>query len=211
MACNPATPEPITTTLAGRTVPAEVVIIGIPLGTWAAPNSTALYPARLSWLELTSMDWARDKRRGIMSIEMSVSPALMHADTRSGWRKGSATHTIVVPSVSPSTSGKPTASTNGHALTSSAEPMVAPASMYSASSWLEARPAPDSTTTSKPAFESLRRLLGTMATRVSPFDSLGTPIRIGPPPPMTDGPTNRGGFFNTAEGPCPRKGTGLSP
>ena len=42
IACNPATPEPIITTLAGLTVPAEVVIIGIPLGTCDAPRRTAL-------------------------------------------------------------------------------------------------------------------------------------------------------------------------
>ena len=33
IACRPATPLPIMTTFAGRTVPADVVIIGIPFGT----------------------------------------------------------------------------------------------------------------------------------------------------------------------------------
>ena len=51
---------------------ADVVIMGIPLGTCAAPNRTALYPARLSWLELTSIDCARLSRRGIMSIDIRV-------------------------------------------------------------------------------------------------------------------------------------------
>ena len=56
MAWRPATPDPIITTLDGLTVPAEVVIIGIAFGTIEAPKITDLYPARLSWLELTSMD-----------------------------------------------------------------------------------------------------------------------------------------------------------
>ena len=41
IACRPATPLPMTTTRPGRTVPAEVVIIGIARLEWAMPISAA--------------------------------------------------------------------------------------------------------------------------------------------------------------------------
>ncbi len=41
MACNPATPAPITNTLAGVIVPAAVVIIGNIFGSAVAANKTA--------------------------------------------------------------------------------------------------------------------------------------------------------------------------
>ena len=45
MACNPATPAPMTSTLAGKMVPAAVIIKGKILFNLLAANNTALYPA----------------------------------------------------------------------------------------------------------------------------------------------------------------------
>ena len=121
------------TTFAGRTVPADVVIIGIPLGTWAAPSRTALYPARLSWLELTSIDCARLNLRGIISIESSVMFDERQSLTNCGLRKGSETHARLVPSFIPSTPGNRIVMMVPHESASSLVPMVAPASSYAES------------------------------------------------------------------------------
>ena len=97
IAWSPATPDPMITNFEGRTVPALVVIIGMPLGTWAAPSNTALYPDRLSWLEFTSMACARERRLGIISILIRVIPASTHSFTEEGFLNGSATQAIIWP------------------------------------------------------------------------------------------------------------------
>ena len=74
MACRPATPAPMTSTRAGGTVPAAVIIIGMALPKVSAPTSTALYPDRLAWLDRMSMDCAR-VIRGISSSENASTPA----------------------------------------------------------------------------------------------------------------------------------------
>ena len=48
MACKPAAPAPMTSTLAARSVPAAVMSIGKILGDCSAARMTALYPARLA-------------------------------------------------------------------------------------------------------------------------------------------------------------------
>ena len=83
------------TNFEGRTVPALVVIIGIPLGTCAAPSNTALYPARLSWLEFTSIACARERRLGIISKLIKVIPASAHFFTFIGFLNGSDTQAII--------------------------------------------------------------------------------------------------------------------
>ena len=45
-ACKPATPAPMTKTLAAGTVPAAVIIIGTAFSNSATQSTTALYPAK---------------------------------------------------------------------------------------------------------------------------------------------------------------------
>ena len=56
MAARPATPAPITKTLAAGTVPAAVIIIGTAFSNSATQSTTALYPAKLDWEDKTSID-----------------------------------------------------------------------------------------------------------------------------------------------------------
>ena len=74
MAWSPATPAPITSTRAGGTVPAAVIMSGMARSNSAAASMTALYPARFDCEESTSIAWAR-VTRGSSSREKVVSPA----------------------------------------------------------------------------------------------------------------------------------------
>ena len=74
IACNPATPQPITNTRAGVMVPAAVVSMGKMRGWQSAAISTALYPQAVPIEESASMLWARVVR-GINSTENAVTPA----------------------------------------------------------------------------------------------------------------------------------------
>ena len=58
---------------AAGTVPAAVIIIGMAWPNIAAASITALYPAKLAWLDSTSIDWAREMR-GMNSIAISDMP-----------------------------------------------------------------------------------------------------------------------------------------
>ena len=73
IACSPATPTPITKTRAAVIVPAAVIIIGKARPKVSAAAITALYPARLDWLESTSMLCAR-VMRGMNSIASASIP-----------------------------------------------------------------------------------------------------------------------------------------
>ena len=55
IACKPATPTPITKTFAGFNVPAAVIIIGKATFSNFADSITATYPAKLDWLDKTSI------------------------------------------------------------------------------------------------------------------------------------------------------------
>ena len=59
MACRPATPAPITSTLAGGTVPAAVMNMGKNLARCSAADRPARYPATVACDERASIDWAR--------------------------------------------------------------------------------------------------------------------------------------------------------
>src|SRR5690554_6715476 len=58
IACNPATPAPITSTFAGGTVPAAVINIGKKRGRVAAAKSAALYAETVLMMESTYVLWA---------------------------------------------------------------------------------------------------------------------------------------------------------
>src|SRR6478609_9484563 len=114
--------------------------------------------------------------RGIASIANAVTPARASALSVSGWVRGARK-----PTSTPPRRRRPISSSEGGATmttTSAAHgsPIVAPASLYSASGISARSPAPDSTTTSTPL--DFRRLTtsGTSATRRSPGAvSFGTP------------------------------------
>ena len=76
-ACSPATPAPITSTRAGLTVPAAVIIRGNIRGSSAAASSTALYPEMVAIDDSASMLWARVVR-GISSTASRRAPAAAH-------------------------------------------------------------------------------------------------------------------------------------
>ena len=78
MACKPATPTPITNTLAGAIVPAAVIIIGKALPSTPAASIIALYPAKLLCEERISIDCAR-VMRGNNSMANAVTPCLASA------------------------------------------------------------------------------------------------------------------------------------
>ena len=59
MACSPATPAPMTRTLAGGTVPAAVMNIGKNLARCSAADRPARYPPTVAWEDSASIDWAR--------------------------------------------------------------------------------------------------------------------------------------------------------
>ena len=69
---SPATPAPMTNTLAGRTVPAAVMSMGKYFGSASAARITALYPAMDAMEERESMACAREIR-GIASVENEVT------------------------------------------------------------------------------------------------------------------------------------------
>src|SRR5881409_3613952 len=73
IACSPATPAPMTSTLAGTTVPAAVTSIGRNFGSRSAARRMALYPETVAWEESASIDWAR-VMRGIDSMAKAVTP-----------------------------------------------------------------------------------------------------------------------------------------
>src|SRR5690606_35945675 len=87
IACNPATPEPITSTFAGGTVPAAVINIGKKRGRLAAAKSTALYPETVLILESTSMLWALEIL-GMESILNKVIPCFDIASINSRATRG---------------------------------------------------------------------------------------------------------------------------
>ncbi len=74
IACRPATPAPRTSTRAGATVPAAVVIIGKKRPASRAASRVAAYPATLACEESASIAWAR-VILGIASIAKLVTPA----------------------------------------------------------------------------------------------------------------------------------------
>ena len=75
IACRPATPAPITSTLAGATVPAAVISMGKNFGSRSAASSTALYPPTVLCEDKASIDCAR-VMRGIDSIAKPTIAAL---------------------------------------------------------------------------------------------------------------------------------------
>ena len=77
IAWRPATPTPMTKSLAAGTVPAGVIIIGSARPYSAAASRTARYPARLAWLDRTSITCAR-VMRGINSMANAESAGLRH-------------------------------------------------------------------------------------------------------------------------------------
>lgn len=72
MAMSPATPTPMTITLAGRMVPAAVVSMGKNRGESLAAWMAARYPATVAWLDRASMLWAR-VMRGMSSMAITVA------------------------------------------------------------------------------------------------------------------------------------------
>ena len=105
IACRPATPAPITSTLAGATVPAAVISMGKNFGSRSAASSTALYPPTVLCEDKASIDCAR-VMRGIDSI---AKPMIPRSDRRS------------IPSLSVNGSRKEISATpSGIAATSSA-------------------------------------------------------------------------------------------
>ena len=105
IACRPATPAPITSTLAGATVPAAVISMGKNFGSRSAASSTALYPPTVLCEDKASIDCAR-VMRGIDSI---AKPTIPRSDRRS------------IPSLSVNGSRKEISATpSGIAATSSA-------------------------------------------------------------------------------------------
>ena len=105
IACRPATPAPITSTLAGATVPAAVISMGKNFGSRSAASSTALYPPTVLCEDKASIDCAR-VMRGIDSIAKPTTP---RSDRRS------------IPSLSVNGSRKEISATpSGIAATSSA-------------------------------------------------------------------------------------------
>ena len=80
MACRPATPAPITNTLAGGTIPAAVMNIGKYLLSSTAASRTPLYPAMLAMDDRVSMLCARVVR-GMASVAKAVMPRAASART----------------------------------------------------------------------------------------------------------------------------------
>jgi len=87
IAWRPATPAPITNTLAGGTIPAAVMNIGKYLGSSTAARSTPLYPAMLAIEERVSMLWARVVL-GMASVAKAVTPRAASARTTRRCRSG---------------------------------------------------------------------------------------------------------------------------
>ncbi len=136
MACSPATPAPMTKTLAGARVPAAVVSIGRMRPIASAPISTALYPAIVACEESASIDCAFVVR-GTSSIAKAVTLRPVRAARRSPEAAGARKLTSAAPSRSwPASSGvgRCTLRTRSAPSASAAVPtMVAPAASYSAS------------------------------------------------------------------------------
>ena len=150
IAASPATPAPITNTVAGGVVPAAV--------TWPAnmpPNSsaastTARYPATFDMAESTSSACAREMR-GTASSARAVTCRSASAATSSGRAAGPSCAMSVAPgrrSSSSSPDGGLTAVTTSDRHTSSRSTTCAPASTYARVGRFARSPAPASTTTS---------------------------------------------------------------
>src|ERR1700722_11662277 len=179
MACSPATPAPITSTLAGGTVPAAVMNIGKNFGSSSAPSSAALYPETVAWDERASMDCAR-LILGTRSRLYAVTPRLARTSTTSGCAAGCKKLTRLTPSGSSSASstvgGCTRATTCASAMSDAASPTtVAPFSAYDSSLKEAAVPAPAWIDVSTPVADRRVTTSGTVATRLSPGrDSDGT-------------------------------------
>ena len=163
------------------TVPAAVVSIGKNFGSEFAATSTALYPAMLLCDDSESIGCAR-VTRGIASMLKAVVRLAASARTVSAFVSGWMVATNAAPSRrSPisSADGFCTLTTRSVPKVASRDPITAPAVRYASSSCPLPVPAPDSTTTSVPAFVSFATASGTSATRRSPGTvSRGTPTFI---------------------------------
>ena len=133
MACKPATAAPWITNLAGLTVPAAVIIMGTIFETCRDPIKAALYPDRLSWLELTSMDCPLDSLLGITSRESNVIPASIIFLVCSKFLKGSAMQANIWPFFIILKSGTSIEAINSDLITSTRSPIFPPLSSYSES------------------------------------------------------------------------------
>ena len=80
MAWSPATPAPITSTLAGGTVPAAVMNMGKNLARCSAAASPARYPETVAWEEIKAEERARKAAQtSILSDVPTGLPALTRA------------------------------------------------------------------------------------------------------------------------------------
>ena len=103
IACKPATPAPITNTLAGLIVPAAVVNIGKNLGKAADASKTALYPPILAWEDKASITCAL-LVRGISSMLNAVTFRSAKPLTIVGFPRGLRKLITILPSCNLSTS-----------------------------------------------------------------------------------------------------------
>ncbi len=113
MAASPATPAPMTSTLAGGTFPAAVIWPVKKRPKWFAASTTARYPATLAIELRVSNFWAREIR-GTASIASVVTPRCASAWSKAGFCPGPIRETSVLPEPnSESSSSPPSASVRG--------------------------------------------------------------------------------------------------
>src|SRR5699024_768287 len=180
IACNPATPAPNTSTSAGCTVPAAVILIGKNRRNNPAATTAHRYPDTIACDDNASIDCARDIR-GTNSNANAVTPASRNRATSDSDSPTGKNETVTDPD-----DNSPTRSTDNGCTehTTDAPPAPppapaattsAPAPSYSASTNPAPSPAPGSTTTSCPAATNFDTASGANATRDSPpTDSLTT-------------------------------------
>ena len=85
MDCSPATPTPITSTLAGGTVPAAVMNIGKNLARCSAAVSPARYPDTVACELKASMPWARLMRGSRSKLKTVAFLAARARTASSAW------------------------------------------------------------------------------------------------------------------------------
>ena len=87
MAARPATPAPMTSTLAGGILPAAVIWPVKKRPKLLAASITARYPATFAMEDSASIFWAREMR-GTMSIAMTLAPVARAASSNARFWAG---------------------------------------------------------------------------------------------------------------------------